>query len=775
MHKSYKPFRRRVNLKTATLKSMKSASSSATPKNVFKTREFQANITDIALFLAKFLSGKNEISITPQEDYRGFACRIEKTGGRKYYNIIVPRWDIYDLPLDPKSKYRIYRSSIWHECLPQGHDVVCLDGLKDISEIRIGDLVLGHDGCYHRVTDVKIFYYEGDLIKIRPTSTGHFILATPNHPFLAVKRVKAGHRGGKRDVHTLKQITIQEQSMEWVPAEELSVSDYLLMPIMDDVDVEAINISDFIDVPIVNDEICYAQPYFSRKRIIRPNRIPINRSFLTFCGFYVAEGHAEERSIVFTFGKHEEKTVKEILKIGKEIFGVTGRIYQYPKKIVVHFNAWYLPKLFKLWFGSSATTKKIPLWIKKLPAGKLVYFLEAYMRGDGCKIIYHRRRHYIVSQVRTASKTLAFDIFQMMLKIGIVPSISVQKQAGFKKGSPTYQLTISSNGLERFMRILGVDESTGIVQRRSQSFVNQRYAWLRIRSIERVPFKGYVYNLEVEGSSSFVTELIAVHNSMHARYTPEKVYGIGAEKDKVVDPLRHDIANILEDRRIEDLGAKMWPGYKSERLFSNAYFWSQRMNVGEFYKIYLANYYDPQKGDFDLSRISPQQRQAVLKWLKQRLSHMRHEAFLQRIITGKIKGAEDLPLEERRRIEDVAAYAEDELKKITKENISEDRIYQTLKRLTDKVIKDLQLQYYKPPVRMVGQSSWDETFTSEWAEGAGTDDRQKVRAGIDDYFDEIVKVEYICTRCGKPYTKIYGHRYKGGRSTPPPGYESITV
>ena len=379
MRKSYKPFRRRVNLKTATLKSMKStASSSVAPKNVFKTREFQANITDIALFLARFLSGKNEIYITPQDYYGGFACRIEKIGGRKYYNIIVPRWDIYDLPLDPKSKYRIYRSSIWHE-------------------------------------------------------------------------------------------------------------------------------------------------------------------------------------------------------------------------------------------------------------------------------------------------------------------------------------------------------------------------------------------------------------ACHARYTPEKVYSIGAEKEKVIDPLRHDIANILEDRRIEDLGAKMWPGYKSERLFSNAYFWSQRMNVGEFYKIYLANYYDPQKGDFDLSRISPQQRQAVLKWLKQRLSHMRHEAFLQRIITGKIKGAEDLPLEERRRIEDVAAYAEDELKKITKENISEDRIYQTLKRLTDKVIKDLQLQYYKPPVRMVGQSSWDETFTSEWAEGAGTDDRQKVRAGIDDYFDEIVKVEYICTRCGKPYTKIYGHRYKGGRSTPPPGYESITV
>jgi len=282
------------------------------------------------------------------------------------------------------------------------------------------------------------------------------------------------------------------------------------------------------------------------------------------------------------------------------------------------------------------------------------------------------------------------------------------------------------------------------------------------------------YNLPLDPKSKYRIYRSSIwHEACHARYTPEKVYSIGAKgKEEVKDPLRHDVANILEDRRIEDLGTKMWPGYKPERLFSNGYFWSQRMNVGEFYKTYLDKdkLYDPQKGDFDLSSIDPRQRPSALKWLKQRLSFMRHEALLQRIITGKIKGAEYLPLEERRRIEEVAAYAEDELKKITKENVSEDRVYRTLKSLTEKVIKDLQLQYYKPPVRSVGQSSWDVTFTPEWAENVGTDDRRKVRAGIDDYFDEIVKVEYICTHCGKPYTKIYGHRHKpGGRSTPPPG------
>jgi intein/homing endonuclease len=609
---------------------------------------------DIALFLAKFLSGKNNIIITPMENY-GFACRIEKIAGREYYNIIVPRWDKYNLPLDPKSKYRIFRSSIWHECLPQGHHVLCLDGLKDISEIRVGDLVLGHDGRYHKVTNIKIFYYEGNLIKIRPTCTGHYILATFNHPFYAVKKARKGHRGGTA-IHILKQLTIQEQVMKWVPAEELSVSNYLLMPILVDVDVETIRISDFIEVPLVDGKICYRKNF--GETVSRPDKIPVDHRFLTFCGFYVAEGHAEDYSIVFSFGRHEERLAQEVLKIGEEIFEVSGRAYYYPKKIVIHFNAWYLSKLFKLWFGSSATTKKIPLWIKKLPARKIVYFLDAYMQGDGCKTTNRRRRLYLVYQMRTASKTLAFDIFQMMLKMGIVPSICVQKQRGFKKGSLTYQLNISASSLERFMKVLGVNGSTGIVQRRSQSFINRGYAWLRIRSIERIPFKGFVYNLEVEESSSFVTELVAVHNSMHSR---------------------------------------------------------------------------------------------------------------------KIKGARDLPLEERQLIEDTAAYVEKGLKKIMKEKVSDRKVFQTLKSLTEKVIKDLQLQYYRPPIRRLGESSWDVTFTDFWAENQGTDDEKKVRAGIDDYFDEIVKVEYICEICGKPYTKIYGHRHKpGGRSTtPPPGVKGV--
>ena len=272
------------------------------------------------------------------------------------------------------------------------------------------------------------------------------------------------------------------------------------------------------------------------------------------------------------------------------------------------------------------------------------------------------------------------------------------------------------------------------------------------------------------------------HEACHARYTPAEVFYYGAKPDpnltedvpdivkyRVEDPLRHDVINIIEDRRIEDMGVEMWPGYKHERLFSNAYFWSQRMDVGEFFERYLSHFYDDKTGKYDISSMIPpgsnsKVRRAYREYLNRRIARMRHEAFLQRLITGKIKGADKLPLKERQLIENVAAEVEDALKPIEKEDASKAKVVETLVNLTEKVIKKLKLKYYKPPIRRLGDSSWNQTF-----EEPMETDPKEVKAGIDDYFDEIIEVEYICTKCGRPYSRRYGHRIKPGGGAPPPG------
>ena len=498
-----------------------------------------------------------------------------------------------------------------------------------------------------------------------------------------------------------------------------------------------------------------------QEAITRPNIIAVTTSLLKFCGFYVAEGHAEKAGIAFSFGRNERSYVDEVLRLGKETFGVSGKVYEYPKKIVVVFYAWYLAKLFKAWFGNRAINKKLPLWIKKLPAGKLVFLLDSYMKGDGCRLTNKRRRTYKVGNIRTASKALCFDTFHALLKIGFVPSVSVQKQRGFKKGSLSYALNISANGLKKFNLLSGNPESTGIIQHRSQCFINRGYAWLRIRSIERVPFTGFVYNIEVEGANSFVTELVSVHNSMHVKYTPDEVYTFGAkpsarpgDENALNEPLAHDMINIIEDRRIEDLGVKEWKGSKRERLFSNAYAYTRRMKVDEFFNLYLKQHYDFAKGEYNF----PPNDYAREKIIRTRIANMRHEAFLQRLLVKRIKGHENLPHAELRIIDKEARMVEKQLEKIEpiRDNLKErHRIFTVLANLSMKVIRDLGLQFYTPQLTKVGESSWDQSFDSTTVNPG---DEEKTRAGIDDYFDEMMSIEVVCADCGAHYSKKLGVR-----------------
>jgi len=70
-------------------------------------------------------------------------------------------------------------------CIPRGFKVFTYDGKKDISDIKINDIVLSynektHVTEYQSVTNVYSRYYEGDIICIE-TEDGGYLEITPNH------------------------------------------------------------------------------------------------------------------------------------------------------------------------------------------------------------------------------------------------------------------------------------------------------------------------------------------------------------------------------------------------------------------------------------------------------------------------------------------------------------------------------------------------------------------------------------------------------------------
>lgn len=249
------------------------------------------------------------------------------------------------------------------------------------------------------------------------------------------------------------------------------------------------------------------------------------------------------------------------------------------------------------------------------------------------------------------------------------------------------------------------------------------------------------------------------HESMHIDFTPEQAYTYGAtpQYDKytgklvgyrVHDPLGHDVMNIIEDRRIEDLGTELWKGYKGERLFKNAYFWALRDDVGELWKDLCAPAVEMiKRGAADMDD----------PWVKRRFGQVRHEAFLQRLLVSKIRGGANLPPEEWLKIDEMAHFVEEELDKLKEFKDDDAKVTKQLVYLTRKVIADLELSEFKPEVKEIGDTSWDKTFTEDFAKERKKSEKD-VEKGVRNYFDEIWKVEKICPVCGQHFVKQYGVR-----------------
>lgn len=105
------------------------------------------------------------------------------------------------------------RCSVGTGCFTPNMLVVTKDGLKKISDIKIGDEVLTHTGEYHKVTHTHEFYKKEKLMKIND------IECTTNHKFYVVN---------KTDIENINEDNISEYAY-WVSANELDKKKHLLV------------------------------------------------------------------------------------------------------------------------------------------------------------------------------------------------------------------------------------------------------------------------------------------------------------------------------------------------------------------------------------------------------------------------------------------------------------------------------------------------------------------------------------------------------------------
>lgn len=96
-------------------------------------------------------------------------------------------------------------------------------GIRPISEIKVGDLVLGRSGRYHAVTETFAYNQHDAMVAITPKHSLAPISVTAGHPFYAIRHVP------KEQAHsrTLRGLERGKISPEWVEAKDLQAGDFI--------------------------------------------------------------------------------------------------------------------------------------------------------------------------------------------------------------------------------------------------------------------------------------------------------------------------------------------------------------------------------------------------------------------------------------------------------------------------------------------------------------------------------------------------------------------
>ena len=367
-----------------------------------------------------------------------------------------------------RDKLNIASGERHEECLPPEVNVVTDAGYKSLAQVSTNDRVLTHESRFMPVVRTMSRDYHGELSVIQPEGLLPIRL-TPAHPVLAVPTVTC-----EEDERTVCNETCQrvnktncrrpyeQYKAQWIRACDVEKGDLLVLPF--DTGIE--------------DRVALD--------------VALNRDSLHLFGLYLAAGSSDGNHVTFTFNEAEEDVIEEVRDSMSAIFGLA--VYKGENKsggVRLVVSSKTVAELFISHFGNSALDKKMPGELMRLPPGKQNCLLEGWVKGDGYRV------HDSVS-ASTVSRTLALQMLQISLRLGMTPVIDYSPAHYTHRKSAGYRL---------------------VWDERSQArYINGNNLFSPVLEIGRERYRGKVYNVEVEQDESYTTHSFVVHNciAIHA-------------------------------------------------------------------------------------------------------------------------------------------------------------------------------------------------------------------------------------------------------------------
>ncbi len=375
-----------------------------------------------------------------------------------------------------------YKSELHNDwcvgCVAPATRILTPSGSAPIADIQVDDHVLGHDGKYHRVTEVMSHWHDASIQRLTVHGFGELTL-TADHPVYAVRR-RARRTNDRYDA-------------DFIPAGELKRGDYVGFP----VPRETFDLPEF--------SLWYERKLKDTRSKPLPKSVALDDRFLRLAGYYIAEGHAHQREIGFTFGAHEGDLVADTVDLVGKLFELKAVVHDRSEKnsVEVRVASSYLSEIFAEQFGAGAENKRVPEQMMHLEPTRQRSLLRGLWAGDGT---WGRRN----AAYKTISPVLANQVTVLLLRQGIVPN--VQPFAAYGIHRKSYAVTVSNAaGYNALAEIAGAHPREP-AKRNSATRIHDGYVFMPIHRNETIQYNGYVHNLEVEDVHSYVTEVGALHN-----------------------------------------------------------------------------------------------------------------------------------------------------------------------------------------------------------------------------------------------------------------------
>lgn len=398
-------------------------------------------------------------------------------------------------------------------CGKAGTQIHTPTGRVAIETIAVGDEVITHTGAVRVVTELHRREYRGLLYTIHSgvgTST-----MTQEHPYAVLPFAAVCARTPHGEYKRRPVAEIDTAHVHWTPAEDVRVGDYLLTP-FDTAVTESLSV-----------EQCQ------------------------FLGYYAAEGnlhYGTSHSVVFTH--HVTDTLREEMPVLARALGVpkvnTRPHAESAAAMYTEVRSKELAALCNTHVGRRAPEKRLSLELMRQPREQQLAFLGAMINGDGGTD--SKGDFYIA----TCNRNLAHQLQTVGFRCGIyscVHTINHKPSVLVKKSTVEYRVCFARRYCDVIAPYCAKVSPRMMKGPSTGPLLGAGFVISRVKEISLEPFEGPVYNFEVEGDNSYVTENHAVHNCK-IKYDTCTICGNNAPTRKqYCEHLKYSMGKVLPDGR----------------------------------------------------------------------------------------------------------------------------------------------------------------------------------------------------------------------------------